>query len=196
MAVINNVLNANSVTPLPVSRGGTGVSTIAAGAIVIGNGASAVSALSLTNGQLPIGSTGLSPVNATLTSGPGISIANGAGSITISTAASIVNQTSGGPTTMAPNTVYFANSGATLCSFVLPVTSGQGDSIEIVGMNAGLWSLGQAASQQIFYGNAASTSGVGGSVAGTLQYDCIRLRCSVANLSWVVVMAVGNHNVV
>jgi len=37
----------------------------------------------LTNGQLAIGSTGVAPVAATLTAGPGIAITNGAGSISI-----------------------------------------------------------------------------------------------------------------
>lgn len=40
---------------------------------------------SLTNGQLLIGSTGASPVAATITAGAGMSVTNGAGSITLST---------------------------------------------------------------------------------------------------------------
>lgn len=47
-----------------------------------------------TNGQIPIGSTGLDPVLATITAGPGITISNGAGSISISTAgADLLNYT-------------------------------------------------------------------------------------------------------
>ena len=47
-----------------------------------------------TNGQLLIGSTGVDPVLATLTAGSGITITNGAGSISISTAGSdILNYT-------------------------------------------------------------------------------------------------------
>lgn len=41
----------------------------------------------LTNGQIYIGSTGVAPVSATLTAGPGITITSGVGSITIATAA-------------------------------------------------------------------------------------------------------------
>jgi hypothetical protein len=37
-----------------------------------------------TNGQIPIGSTGLDPVLATITAGAGITVSNGAGTITIS----------------------------------------------------------------------------------------------------------------
>lgn len=47
---------------------------------------SALTALgAATNGQLPIGSTGTDPVLATLSAGTGITITNGAGSITIAT---------------------------------------------------------------------------------------------------------------
>lgn len=50
---------------------------------------SALTALGVaTNGQLPIGSTGADPVLATITAGAGISVANGAGSITISSSGS------------------------------------------------------------------------------------------------------------
>lgn len=51
---------------LPVANGGTGLTTAP------------------TNGQIDIGSTGVGFVRATLTAGSGISITNGAGSITIS----------------------------------------------------------------------------------------------------------------
>jgi hypothetical protein len=58
-------------------------SNLAADSIVITTSTSALSALTLTNGQLVIGSTGALPVAATLTAGFGINITNGAGSITI-----------------------------------------------------------------------------------------------------------------
>lgn len=46
-----------------------------------------------TNGQLPIGSTAADPVLATLTPGTGISVTNGAGSITLAVNGSVVGQT-------------------------------------------------------------------------------------------------------
>lgn len=54
-------------------------------ALVIGGGAGATpkTIAALTNGQLAIGSTAADPVPATLTAGTGISVTNGAGSITI-----------------------------------------------------------------------------------------------------------------
>lgn len=59
--------------------------TLTANSLILGNGTSNVSALgAATNGQIPIGSTGNAPVLATITAGSGISVTNGAGSITIS----------------------------------------------------------------------------------------------------------------
>jgi hypothetical protein len=72
-------------TDIPVTDGGTGVSTLTDGGILLGSGASAITALGqATHGQLPIGSTGGDPVLATLTAGTGIGVSNAAGSITIS----------------------------------------------------------------------------------------------------------------
>lgn len=55
-------------------------------AIQVGNALGSLTSLSVaTNGQIPIGSTGADPVIANITAGTGVSITNGAGSITIST---------------------------------------------------------------------------------------------------------------
>lgn len=82
------LVNAASLTlgwsgQLSVGRGGTGTSSLTANSILIGNGTSAISGTTLTNGQLLIGSNSAAPVAATLTGGNGISITNGAGTITI-----------------------------------------------------------------------------------------------------------------
>src|ERR1700733_7940345 len=80
----NNVINANTTSPLPVGDGGTGANTLTIFGLLKGDAAGAVSALpAATNGQLPIGSTGADPVLATITAGSGITVTNSAGSITI-----------------------------------------------------------------------------------------------------------------
>ena len=149
------------------------------------------------NGQTFIGSTGVNPVAATLTAGAGISIVNGAGSITISGSGSAgwVDQTTG-TVTMAVNTGYTSDDGASLVTFTLPATSAIGDFVEINGKGAGLYTIAQASGQQIHFGNLASTLGATGTVSSTLQYDCIRLRCITANTIWVVVSSVGNFTIV
>lgn len=69
---------------LVVANGGTGRTTLTNHGLLVGAGTSAITQLGdATNGQLPIGSTGADPVLATITAGTGISVTNGAGSITI-----------------------------------------------------------------------------------------------------------------
>lgn len=73
--------------PLSVGSGGTGVATLADGGILLGSGVGAVTATAQpTDGQLLVGSSGNDPVLATLTAGAGISVTNGAGSITVTAA--------------------------------------------------------------------------------------------------------------
>ena len=71
-------------TALPVASGGTGVSTLTDGGLVLGSGTGAVTSLGqATNGQLVVGSTGADPVLATLTGGSNITVTNTAGGISI-----------------------------------------------------------------------------------------------------------------
>lgn len=72
------------ISPIPIVEGGTGAQTFTAHSLLIGEGTSAIVAIgAATNGQLVIGSTGNDPALSTLTAGTGVSITNGAGSITI-----------------------------------------------------------------------------------------------------------------
>jgi hypothetical protein len=148
------------------------------------------------NGQTFIGSTGVNPVAATLTAGVGIAITNGAGSITISGSGSggWVDQTTAS-VTMAVNTGYTSDDGASLVTFTLPATASIGDFVEINGKGSGLYTIVQASGQSIHFGNLPTTTTTG-SVSSTLQYDCIRLRCITANTTWVVVSSVGNFTIV
>ncbi|MCP4124337.1 MAG: hypothetical protein GY751_21535 [Bacteroidetes bacterium] len=82
---------------LIVANGGTGATTLTDGGVLLGSGTGAITALGqATNGQLVIGSTGADPSLATLTDGAGITITEGAGSITI--ASSITQSTGANPT--------------------------------------------------------------------------------------------------
>lgn len=67
-----------------VAGGGTGATSLTSHSLLLGNGTSAISALgAATNGQIPIGSTSNAPTLATITAGTGITVTNGAGTITI-----------------------------------------------------------------------------------------------------------------
>lgn len=148
-----------------------------------------------TNGQLPIGSTGNQPVLATLTAGAGISITNGAGSITIASTGEAAtwnlittNQT------LAVNNGYVVTSGT--LSLALPATSAVGDEIELTLDGGTSWTLTQGVGQQIRFGSTQTTAGVGGSLASTAQGDAIRLICTVANTRWNILSSIGNITVV
>jgi hypothetical protein len=142
----------------------------------------------MTNGQLIIGSTGATPSAATLTAGTGVTITNGAASITVAATGATpwVDQTTGS-VSMAVNTGYISDNGAGLVTFTLPATSTFGDWVEINGKGSGGWTIAQAAGQQINLSPSSSTLGVGGSLSSTHQFDCVRLRCITANTIWDVV---------
>ena len=78
---------------LPIINVGTNSSTaVNNNRIMVSSGGSIVEAAALTNGQLLIGSTGAAPVATTLSAGIGIAITNVAGSITIASSISVINQ--------------------------------------------------------------------------------------------------------
>lgn len=140
----------------------------------------------LTDGQLLIGSTGITPVASTLTAGTNIAITNTAGSITIDGTGdagfswSTVTETT---QSMISNNGYTANNAA-LVTFTLPATAAVGEKLSIIGLGAGGWIIAQNASQEIQVQSSVSTSGTGGSVASTNRYDSINLRCTIADTRW------------
>ncbi len=151
-----------------------------------------------TNGQLPIGSTGADPVLATLSAGTGISISNGAGSITINSSGGGFTWTdvTGSTQSMAVNNGYTTNDGATLVTLTLPATAAYGTVFAVVGKAAGLWTIAQNASQTIHFGSTNTTTGTGGSLSSTKQYDVVYLLTTIANTDFTVTDSIGNITVV
>ena len=142
---------------------------------------------SMTNGQLLIGSTGATPVLATLTGAGGISIINTAGAITVSGSGSGYGWTEVTGTTqaMAVNNGYIANNAA-LVTLTLPATAAVGDTFIIQGKGAGLFRIAQNASQTINFGSSPTTTGVGGSITATNRYDSLEIICITANNDFAV----------
>ena len=71
-------------TALTVANGGTGASTLTDGGVLLGSGTGAITATAvLSNGQLLIGDNSGDPTVGTLSEGNGITVTNGAGSITL-----------------------------------------------------------------------------------------------------------------
>lgn len=151
----------------------------------------------MTNGQLPIGSTGNPPVAAALTAGLGVTITNGAGSIEIATSTEALTWiVTGDDTQMVANRGYVLT-GSVDRTFTLPLSSVRGDVVELVSFGTGLWTIAQNAEQQIRIGTAATTSGVSGSLASTLRGDSIRILCVNDFEDWIVLSGIsGNYEVV
>lgn len=101
--------------------------------VLVNSAAGSVTSQALTNGQVLIGSTGLPAVPAQLTAGAGITITNGAGSITIS-------ETAGGFTWL-PEVASFAavagngyviTAGSGSVTATLPAAAALGDTIDVL----------------------------------------------------------------
>jgi len=159
---------------------------------------SALTALgAATNGQLPIGSTGADPVLATITAGTGISITNGAGSITIaSVGEGLTWQTITASQTLAVKNGYICISPGGALALALPTVSAVGDIIEVTLDGATSFSITQGVGQQIRFAASVTTSGAGGSITTTAQGDTLRMVCSVANTRWNVLSSIGNLTIV
>jgi hypothetical protein len=199
------LLQAVSITAgwagqLAVGRGGTGTATFNTNGVVISNTTTtgALAALSLTDGQLVIGSSIGPPLAASITAGTGISVTPGHNTISISATGSSgitnVNQNSSSAT-LAANSRYATNNGASLVTYTLPVSPTIGDTYIIVGGSSGGWTIAQNASQQINFGNKASTSGTGGSLSSSNQFDCITIT-NVATNVFTAYESQGNITVV
>lgn len=96
---------------------------------------------------------------------------------------------------MSVNTGYIADN-AGLVTITLPTTAAQGTVQRVAGNGAGGWRIAQNASQNIKIGNQTTTTGTGGSLSSTNQYDQLELLCTVANTTWVAMSGWGNITVV
>lgn len=232
----NGVLTVNN-------SGVVGEVTTTNHSLLVGNANGTITSLgAATNGQLPIGRTGLDPVLSTITAGSGISVTNGAGSITIATTGSTGgavtfhtdsgdatasgnaitiagaggvttsgsgatvtingtgtgitwNTVSGTSASLAAHNGYITNNGS-LVTLTLPATATVGDTIYITGLGAGGWTIAQNSGQLIHFGSAVTTTGVGGSLSSTNQYNTITLVCTVTNTTFNVLASIGNITVV
>lgn len=143
------------------------------------------------NGQLMIGHTGQNPDAATLSAGSGITITNAAGSITIASTTAGLSWTTVSGTTQAAavNNGYITNN-AGVVTVTLPTTFAIGDTVEVVGLGAGGWSLAAGTATTIRYGTSVTSSA--GSLASVNRYDTIKVVGQVANTTWSVQYALSS----
>lgn len=156
-----------------------------------------------TNGQLWIGSTALNGggthVNVgTISAGAGISVTNGAGTISIASTGgtALIWSAVSVNTSMAVNHGYIAISPGGALTFSLPAVSAVGDQLAVILDGATSFTITQGAGQTVRLGNAVTTAGVGGSMTSTQQGDSVMLVCSVANLKWNIFASMGNPTIV
>lgn len=93
--------------------------------------------------------------------------------------------------TMAANTTYGCNNGASLITFTLPAVAAAGDVFEIVGNSSGGWTLVYGSGQSIRFGGFTTTTTTG-SLASANRGDCVKMICIVANTTFSVTSSIGN----
>jgi hypothetical protein len=193
-------ISPSASSPVDPVHGGTGVASPTAHTLPVAEGSADFNFLGpLANGEILIGSTGFDPVPTTLTAGSGITIANNAGSITITaTGASgfTWNDVTSPTQAMLPNNGYLSDDPASLVTLSLPVTANFGDIIIVIGRSSMGWSINQNAGQSIIVSGTTSTVGVGGSVSSTLPNNTINLICTVANTEFTAISVMGNLTIV
>ena len=96
---------------------------------------------------------------------------------------------------MSVNTGYIINNGASLVTATLPATAAQGSILSIVGSSSGGWTIAQNSGQTIHLGSSTTTTGVGGNLSSSNQYDSIQLVCVTANTTFVASNVIGNITV-
>jgi len=97
---------------------------------------------------------------------------------------------------MDVDTGYVANN-AGLVTLTLPDTAAFGSIVRVVGKGAGGWLIAQNAAEFIRWDEASvTTTGVGGSLASTDNFDAIELVCMTADTEWVVLSSKGNITIV
>lgn len=140
----------------------------------------------LTNGEVIIGSTGETPVAATLTAGSGIEITNAAGSITIASTSSPSLTWLGipGTTQSAAVATGYVNQNASLTTITLPATCALGDIVAVQGLGASGWALVANSGQTIQVGMTPTSTA--GSISSNNQYDSVEVICIVADTLWSV----------
>jgi hypothetical protein len=170
-------------TDVGAAHGGTGRSSHTAYAVICGG-------TTTTAAQQSIASVGTS--GQVLTS-------NGAGALPTFQAAaagglswSVITDAS---KTMVVNEGYIGNR-ATAITFTLPTTAAVGDQVAITNIGAGLPVIAQNAGEDISVVGSTTTTGVGGSLTATEQFDSIHLICTVANTNWNVLNMTGNWTIV
>ncbi|MHB9161397.1 MAG: beta strand repeat-containing protein [Nitrosotalea sp.] len=96
---------------------------------------------------------------------------------------------------MSTNITYAANN-AGLVTLTLPSVANEGDYVTVYGKGTGGWKIAQNSGQIIHINSSSSTTGTGGSIASTNQWNCVTLVCVTANTTWVAHPVTGSLTIV
>lgn len=136
--------------------------------------------------------------NVNVSGSNGLTTSCGGDTITIVPPPSAITQwveVTGTSQALAGGTGYVMNN-AGLVTGTLPAACDFGDVIRVSGKGGGGWRISQNAGQTIHFIDTDTTTGVGGYLASTQQYDVIELLCVTANTDFVVQDVVGNITIV
>ncbi len=171
---VNQILyssSANVVSGLATANNGV-LTTSAAGVPVVTTMG--------TNGQLLIGSTGGAPAAATLTAGAGISITNGANSITITaTGAGFPWSDVSGTVNASSNNGYFVTGS---CTSTLPSGPSNGDLVKYIVDTTSALTITANTGQRIRMQNALS--GLAGTTVNSARGDSVELVYRSSTSTW------------
>lgn len=143
-------------------------------------------------GKILGNSTGSPATAEEISIGTGLLLSGG----TLSATGSISYTTVSGTTQAAAVNSGYVTNNAGQVTVTLPSTAAVGDIVEVTGLGAGGWKLAQNASQLIHGANGVvTTTGTGGSLTSTNQYDFVRVRCIVTNTTWQIQGINGNLTV-
>jgi hypothetical protein len=148
----------------------------------------------LTNGQLLIGSTGATPVAASLTStGGSVTITQGAGSINLEAvggAGLTWSVVTAATATLAAGEGIFCNRGAGV-TVSLPTSAAVGDTYQVYAMNAGGFVINYGTGQSIRIGTTVTTV-TSGTLSSVNIGDFVEIICNVADTGFIASVKQGN----
>ena len=172
----------NSQDPAQVAFGGTGVQTMTTAYAPVCAGTTATA-------PLQVASTGQSNSGWVLTSTGSSSLPTFQAPAATAFVWTVIP---GATQVLVANNGYIANNAGTTV-FTLPATAAVGDTFRVTGKNnATGWSVAQNASQTIYFGTVATTTGVAGSLASTATRDAIEIVCVTTNNDFQVISSIGN----
>lgn len=149
----------------------------------------------MVNGEIIIGSTGATPTKGTITAGSGISVTNGAGSITIANTAGAltwVTETTTSRTLTAGEGVIV--NAASICTATIPATTAVGDTFSLTAKSASGFRL-QCNTGQVLNIGSDPTSSAGSITTTGATNQSITIVCITANTTFNATSIVGNFNI-